>query len=169
MSNLMQTRSYPVSAEQLLSFLTSKEFYVRRYNILEVEDYSFEQCEQTEQGFVVHIERNMPINTERIPSFARRFVGETAELSTRFVWDNQGAAPYVGHYSVAMAGAPVTIEGTVKVSAQTDSSCEQNIDLKIHCSVPIIGKKLAALLAQRVEKVLEDDYQATLRYLREHA
>lgn len=166
--NLVQTRTYPVSAEQLLSLLTSQAFYIGRYNILDVDDYSFEQCEQTEQGFVVHIKRNMPIKTDRIPGFARRFVGETAELSTQFVWDNEGPSPYVGRYSVTMAGAPVTIEGKVRISAQTDDSCEQYIALTIDCSVPLIGKKLAALLAERVEKVLEDDYKATLEYIQKH-
>jgi len=164
---LAQTRTYPISAEQLLSLLTSREFYVGRYDILAVNDYCFEQCEQTEQGFVVHIKRNMPINTDRIPGFARRFVGDTAELSTKFVWENEGPSPYVGRYSVTMAGAPVTIEGVVRIAEQSVGSCEQHIALTIDCSVPLVGKKLAALLAQRVEVVLEDDYQATLRYIKQ--
>lgn len=167
--SLVQTRRYPVSAEQLLALLTSKDFYVSRYNIQEVNDYHFEQCEQTEAGFVVQIKRSMAIKTDKIPSFARRFVGDTAELSTTFTWNNQGESPYQGRYNVVMAGAPVTITGDVSIHAGTAHSCEQHVALTISCSVPLVGKKLAALLAQRVEKVLEEDYQATLRYLEENA
>lgn len=162
---IVQTRTFPVSAERLLALLTSQEFYVSRYNILEVRDYRFKQCELTEAGFVIEISREMEIKADRIPAFARRFVSDKAELSTKFVWQTQGAGPYEGRYSVEMAGAPVAINGVAIITALEAATCQQKITLDIKSSLPLVGKKLAALLAERVEKVLEEDYQATLRYL----
>lgn len=162
---VVQTRTFPLSAERLLALLTSQEFYISRYNILEVSDYRFKQCEQTDAGFVIEISREIEIKTDRIPAFARRFVGDKAELSTKFVWQTEGEGPYEGRYSVEMAAAPVAISGVAVISALKADTCQQEITLDIKSSLPLVGKKLAALLAERVEKVLEEDYQATLRYL----
>lgn len=164
-----QTRQYPLCVQAFLKYLTSQAFYEERFRLLGVEDYRFQRCEQTPEGFVVHIVRRMEVDLSRISAFARGFIGSTAELSTEFVWQNEGEAPYLGRYYVNMAGAPAKIEGQVVLNALSDSACEQEVALTIHCSVPLVGKKLAALLAKRVEVVLEEDYQATLTLLKSEA
>lgn len=163
--NVVQTRTFPISAERLLALLTSQEFYISRYNILEMSGYRFKQFEQTSAGFAIDISREVEVKMDRIPAFARRFVGDKVELSTKFVWQTEGEGPYEGRYSVEMAAVPVTINGVATISALTADVCQQKIVLNIKSSLPLIGKKLVALLAERVEKVLDEDYQATLRYL----
>lgn len=160
-----QQRRFSLSAAQLMERLTQQAFYEARFAQQGVENYQFEQCAAQTQGFVVHIVRTIEVDMNGIPSFARRFVSSSMPLTTRFVWQHQGSAPFLGSYKVSIGNAPVSITGKVQISALCEQQCEQLIDIEITSGVPVIGKKIARALAERVEDVIEKDYQATLQVL----
>lgn len=166
---IKQQRKFPISAKELVGLLTDKSFYEARYDILGVEDYSFEEFGESADGYVVHILRTIAVDSSQVPAFARKFVGSHTNLSTKFVWQNEGEAPYSGRYNVTMPGAPATIEGTVVINATGDDTCEQDIDIDVTCNVPVVGKKLAKILGERVEQTLKKDYEATLTFLEQRS
>jgi len=160
-----QQRHFNLSAAKLMERLTQQEFYESRFAVQGVESYQFEQCAAQAEGFVVHIVRTIEVDMNRIPSFARRFVNSTMPLVTRFVWQNHAEAPFFGAYTVKIGNAPVSIEGKVQITEVAEHQCQQLIDIEINSAIPVMGKKIARALAERVEEVIEKDYQATLQVL----
>lgn len=166
---ITQQRTYNLSAEQLMEKLTSQSFYEERFAVLGVSDYEFAEFGESHEGFVVHIVRTLQVDMSRIPSFAKRFVNASMELSTKFVWRIKEGASFAGQYAVKMGNVPVTIEGNTYVQNISESQCQQEVRITVSSSVPLVGKKIAAALAERVEEVIEKDYQATLKVLeKEH-
>lgn len=77
-----------------------------------------------------------------VPSFAKKFVGDTTRSIITQVWT--GAT---GAYTVDTPGKPTTINGTANVTANGAGSVLV-YDLEVKASVPLIGGKLEKLVVQ---------------------
>ena len=87
----------------------------------------------------IHVLRVMPPD---VPDFLRRFVGETIDLQQTDVWGP--AAPdgsRTGTISLDMAGAPVTMRGTLQLEPDGIASVV-SAEGKIKASVPFVGGKI---------------------------
>jgi hypothetical protein len=87
----------------------------------------------------IHVLRVMPPD---VPDFVRRFVGETIDLQQTDVWGP--AAPdgsRTGTISLDMAGAPVTMRGTLQLEPDGIASVV-SAEGKIKASVPFVGGKI---------------------------
>lgn len=77
-----------------------------------------------------------------VPDLVRRFVGETIDLHQTDVWGP--AAPNgsrTGIIAIDMAGAPVTLRGTLRLEPDSRGSVT-SIDGTIKASVPFVGGKI---------------------------
>ncbi|HEX6337194.1 MAG TPA: DUF2505 domain-containing protein [Jiangellaceae bacterium] len=77
-----------------------------------------------------------------VPDFVRRFVGDTIDLHQTDVWEP--AAPdgsRTGTIAIDMAGAPVTLRGTLSLTPDGAGSV-MSIAGKIKASVPFVGGKI---------------------------
>jgi hypothetical protein len=75
-----------------------------------------------------------------VPSFAKKFVGESTRAINTFVWDGLTAA-----YQVETPGKPTSMSGTASVAAKGSGST-LTYDLDVKASVPLIGGKLEKLV-----------------------
>jgi len=77
-----------------------------------------------------------------VPSFAKKFVGESTRAINTFVWDGLTAA-----YDVQTPGKPTSMSGTATVAAKGAGST-LTYDLDVKASVPLIGGKLEKLVVE---------------------
>lgn len=161
-------REYPVSVEQLYKIMTSKAFFEQRFEWGRVTDYRFEGFEQTGNGLLLKIFQPVKFRSDKIPGFARRFLPEQAELLTEFLWtplsDGSG---YQARYRFQLGNVPVSVAGIMMLSRDGEQHSLQITEVEVSSSVPIVGKKLVGLLADKVDDALAGDYRQTLRYLEE--
>jgi len=75
-----------------------------------------------------------------VPSFAKKFVGESTRAINTFVWDGLTAA-----YDVQTPGKPTSMSGSATVAAKGAGST-LTYDLDVKASVPLIGGKLEKLV-----------------------
>ena len=75
-----------------------------------------------------------------VPSFAKKFVGDSTRAINTFRWNGTRAA-----YGVETPGKPTSISGTASVTAQGAGSV-LTYDLDVKASVPLIGGKLEKLV-----------------------
>lgn len=75
-----------------------------------------------------------------VPSFAKKFAGDSTRAITTQVWSGTTAS-----YSVDTPGKPTSINGTAAVTAQGSGSV-LTYDLEVKASVPLIGGKLEKLV-----------------------
>ncbi|MCX6396194.1 MAG: DUF2505 domain-containing protein [Propionibacteriales bacterium] len=77
-----------------------------------------------------------------VPSFAKKFAGDSTRAITTQVWSGSTAA-----YTVDTPGKPTSINGTASITAQ-GTGCVLTYDLDVKASVPLIGGKLEKLVGQ---------------------
>ena len=77
-----------------------------------------------------------------VPSFAKKFVGDSTRAITTQVWNGTGAS-----YVVETPGKPTSITGTAKV-AENGAGSTLTYDLEVKASVPLIGGKLEKLVVR---------------------
>ena len=77
-----------------------------------------------------------------VPSFAKKFAGDSARAITTQVWSGSTAS-----YQVETPGKPTGISGTASVTASGTGSVLL-YDLEVKASVPLIGGKLEKLMVE---------------------
>ncbi|MBM7333363.1 MAG: DUF2505 domain-containing protein [Alcanivorax sp.] len=159
-------RRYPVNVEELYGILTSKAFFEQRFAWGGVDDYRFEAFEPQGDGFLIRIVQPIAIRLDKVPSVARKFLPEQAELTTEFRW-RPARAGYQADYRFVLGSVPVKVGGTMALGADGDEAV-QTTRVAVKSSVPLVGRKLESLIAQRFEQALEGDYRHTIRYIQEH-
>lgn len=160
-------QDYPLPAEQLLAVLTNKHFFEERHAMSGVQHFHFDAFGEQADGFLIRILRDVDIPLDKVPSFARRFIGNNNTLVQEFLWTERQQAPYRARYRFALGKVPVEVRGEMTVMDQ-GGKARQHLLVQVHSSVPLIGNKLAAMVGERVDKALDSDYRATLKYLRQH-
>lgn len=77
-----------------------------------------------------------------VPSFAKKFVGDSTRAISTQVWRGSSAS-----YVVDTPGKPTSMKGTMTVTAKGAGSV-LTYDLEVKASVPLIGGKLEKLVAE---------------------
>ncbi len=86
-----------------------------------------------------------------VPSFAKKFVGESTRAITTTAWDGLSAS-----YVVDAPGKPTSMTGTTSIAAAgTGSTLTYDLDVK--ASVPLIGGKLEKLVVELFTAGLEKE------------
>ena len=80
--------------------------------------------------------------TDRLPGFAKKFVGESTRAITTQVW--QGRAATV---EVETPGKPTSIAGSATL-AENGTGSTLTYDLDVKASVPLVGGKLEKLVVE---------------------
>ncbi len=157
-------RTFPVDAATLLAALTSRDYFDARHAMSGITAYRYDAFGPTERGLEIRIAREMEIRSNNVPAFAKRFVGQSATLTTTFLWTRTDRQPYQAQYEFTVGRIPVQVRGTMTLHDDAGGAV-QDIRAEITSSVPLVGGKLVELVAGQLDKGLASDYRATLRYL----
>lgn len=155
---------FSLPAPELLEALTSRRYFESRFAMSGIEDYHFDAFEETREGLVIRILRDLELKADNVPSFARRFLGKQYTLVQEFVWTRRDEPPYRARYRFALGNIPVEVHGDVEIE-DLGATARQNYRVRVKSSVPLIGRKLEQLVGERVGKALDSDYRGTLKFL----
>lgn len=86
-----------------------------------------------------------------VPSFAKKFVGDSTRSIITQVWSGSQAA-----YEVDTPGKPTSLTGTLQVTPQ-GSGAVLTYDVEVKASVPLIGGKLEKLVVELFTEGLEKE------------
>jgi uncharacterized protein YndB with AHSA1/START domain len=109
-------------------------------------------------GISVKIDQEQP--TEGVPSFARKFAGETTRAVQTEEWDS----PSGGTITIATPGKPTSINGTLSLTTSGTTTTE-TLDVEVKVKVPLIGGKLESLMADLVAKGMDKEHAAGVAWL----
>jgi hypothetical protein len=98
--------------------------------------------------------------TEGIPSFAKKFAGETTRAVQTEEWDDHAGATLV----VTTPGKPTTITGRISLAASGGSTV-QAFEGEAKVKVPLIGGKLEALAADLFRDGREKEHAVGVAWL----
>ena len=110
------------------------------------------------QGMRVRIDQVQ--RTEGIPSFAKKFAGDTTEAVQVEEWSD----PKNATLTVKTPGKPTEITGTLTLTEQGGRTVE-TFDGECRVKVPLIGGKLEGLMSDLFRKGMDKEHQAGVAWL----
>lgn len=153
--------TYDASVADVYAMLTDPAF--RRYaaeatGVLEAEV----TVEPAGDGHVITIDQLQP--TDGVPSFARKFAGDT----TRAIQVETWTSAHEASLSVQTPGRPTDIAGTYRL-AEDGGRTTQSFEGEVKVKVPLIKDRLEKLMAQLFLEGREKEQAAGAAWLRGEA
>ncbi|MDR4533588.1 DUF2505 domain-containing protein [Glutamicibacter sp. PS] len=139
-------------AEQVIATLANRDFAEHLTSLAQGTLSNFTVEGDLNGAFTLTSVRAMP--TDRVPDIARKFVGESINVTQVESWsapDAQGNRS--AEVKISVAGVPVNVNGTERLIAAGDST-EFAIDAQVSSSIPFIGGKLASAAEPYLGKAL---------------
>jgi hypothetical protein len=113
----------------------------------------------TDTGFTLVNDQIQP--TAGLPSFAKKFAGETTKAIQREEWSSHSS----GTLRIETPGKPTSMQGTITLVG-SDAGTVERVDLEIKAKVPLIGGKLESLMADQVRDGMDIEHQVGQAWLR---
>jgi len=119
-------------------------------------------CEFTKQGGLnVYQEREAPAE---IPHLLKKILGSWNHVVQKEQWTRRKEGIYC-KIEVIITGTPVKITGILFLSSSAAGGCINKIDLDIHCSIPLLGNKLAQFISHHVLEGMQKEYEFIINRL----
>lgn len=153
------TLRYDASPEEVFAMLGEAVF---RERVCEAQHVT--ECTATVDGvddtMSVMVDQTRP--SEGIPSFAKKFVGDTIHIQQREEWSSATDAKL----DVSIPGKPGHLKGTITLRSDGDGTVETvSGDLKV--SIPLLGGKIEVLIAELLEHALQAEHRVGTAWLAE--
>ena len=116
------------------------------------------EIERSGDTMTVTVEQVQP--TERIPAFAKKFVGNTIDIVQREEW----SAPDTAALQVTIPGKPGHMDGTITL-VETDGTTVETVDVEIKVHLPLVGGKIEGLVSDLLRKALVAEERVGHDYL----
>jgi hypothetical protein len=103
---------------------------------------------------------DMVLPATGIPGFAKKFVGDDINLVQTEKWSDIES----GAVDVAIPGKPGQMKGTMTIR-ELDGTTTETVDMEVRVSIPLVGGKLEALIADLLRKALKAENKVGRQYL----
>ncbi len=149
--------AYTASFDEIYAKLIDEDFLRAKYEGIGSRNVSFSECRQV--GDVVRIRwtREVPTNP---PAFARKFLKEWNSLEESMDWTLNSDGSAQGDYICDTRGVPGKLRGDFKLRAD-GSGCVEDIVMTSAVNIPLIGKKIAAVIEDESAQSLAKEYDFT--------
>jgi hypothetical protein len=122
-----------------------------------VQDFS---CDIKPIGSGMTVRLEQAHGTDRIPSFARKLVGNEIRFVQEEAWSSHDSATY----HVTIPGKPGDMNGRATLRQAGDDVVEQ-IDLSVKVSMPFVGGKVEDLIAGFIGKAFDAENKVGVKWL----
>lgn len=151
------TLRYDASPDEVFAMLGEAVF---RERVCEAQHVT--ECTTTVDGvdgtMSVMVDQKRP--SEGIPSFAKKFVGDTIHIKQREEW----STPTDAALDVTIPGKPAHMKGTITLRPDGDGTVETvSGDLKV--GLPLVGGKIEVLVAELFEHALQAEHRVGTAWL----
>ena len=158
-----QILEYNKSSDAVIKMFGDPAYFERKFQLLDAR--AFEVLKQSTDGsdFSITMKITFPLSVP-VPGFAKKVIGDTTTLTEEDSWD---LAAKTGTLSVDVHGVPVEAVGRMRL-VDRGAGCVNEIDWEISCSIPLIGKKVAKLIADDIQAKGAEDARVTNEILTDY-
>ncbi|GAB2753886.1 DUF2505 domain-containing protein [Nocardioides pakistanensis] len=100
--------------------------------------------------------------SEGIPSFAKKFVGDTIHIVQREEWSSATDATL----DVTIPGRPGHLKGTITLRPDGDGTVE-TVSGDLRVAIPLVGGKIEVLVGELLEHALQTEHRVGTAWLAE--
>jgi len=159
MKRVSQTLTYPgTTVNDVFAMLGDPAYRKAVADYQRVQDFA---CDITPSGVGMNVRLEQAHGTDRIPSFAKKLVGDEIRFVQVETWSSRSAADI----DVTIPGKPGEMEGGATLTQQGDDVVEQ-VELSVKVSIPLIGGKVEGLVADFVGKAYAAENKVGVKWLR---
>lgn len=151
---------YSHGADEVYKAFCSPDFYKKKFAAIGARNVKIIAKKKKGDTFSIKTQREVP---SEAPGVLQKFLGEWNTVLQSESWEVDGKA-YVNELEIESEGVPVSIEGSMHLQS-TAGGCSNKIELEIECSIPFVGGKLEAFIADDVKKSLAAEYRFIKTYL----
>jgi len=137
---------YAVSPARIADLLRDPDFLRRRCEAAGEKNVEV-SIEEHSDGLRVVVARDKEVD---LPSFAKRMFSPKNRIVDDTRWRREGDR-WVGQYRIQITGVPGDVEGRSTVEP-TATGCRYESSFAVDARVPLVGGKLEAFVADRVEE-----------------
>ena len=157
-----ETYKYAKDADTVMRMFSDRDYFEKKYARTTL---SYEVLEHKHEGddFRIKCRLTMP-SSAPVPGFAKKILGETMTVIQEDVWDT---AKRTGRLTIEMHGAPISMHANMRLMDGA-SGAENHVYWEINCRVPLIGNKIASLIAQDIQAKSPADMQVSNELLADY-
>ena len=155
---------YDHPADQVFAALVDFEAVKSKYEAIGQSDVQLVRCDESDDGSVTMVTtRVVPLE---LPGFAKKVLSPKQNVTQTDVWtgaDDKGRR--TGTFVVEAKGTPVQVRGTLALTPRKGAGCTNTTDVTVECKVPLIGGKIADLVANDTRRALDHEQAWMSEYL----
>jgi Protein of unknown function (DUF2505) len=161
------SQDYPAGLDRLWAIFGQANYPEQKYRSLGSTAVQMLRFTATEKLIEVELERKAPVAWEKIPHWARKFIGSEQTMHHHTKWRRVSPTQVDAELDIAPVGMPVSAHGTGSVIEMTPKQTRLTLSFDVECKIPGLGAKVSSLFAEQVKAALQADHIFTLRYIRE--
>ncbi|EKF73027.1 hypothetical protein A11A3_15789 [Alcanivorax hongdengensis A-11-3] len=147
---------YPFPADVVLQVFGDQDYFLQKYQLSGASNIQLIDADNQGDRSRITVSRDVDVDID-VPGFARKFVPETITLVQTDSWDRTSRT---GNIDIQFKGMPAQVRGKMAVR-DSDDGCVLDITFSVKINVPIVGDKLARVMAEDLkEKFQRDSSQA---------
>lgn len=143
---------YDATAAEVFAMLANPEFREEVCRAIGVLSVDVDIKPREGEGMEVTLTQVQP--TSGIPSFAKKFVGETTTVVQHEVWTSARHADI----TVTIPGKPGEMTGTADLSEAAGRTTER-VEMAVKVRIPVVGGKIEELIAGLLGKALDAEHR----------
>ena len=152
--NAIHTYRHP--ADEVFEALTDFEAVKSKYEAIGQSEIRLVRRDRGDDGSVTLVTtRVVPLE---LPGFAKKVLSPKQQVTQTDVWaaaDSDGRR--TGTFVVEAKGTPVRLHGTLELVPRGAKGCTNTTDVEVECKVPLIGGKIADLVANDTRRALDHE------------
>lgn len=157
-TQLVQTLTYDAPLERVAAMLADPSFREEVCRSQGATSYDVSVSGGAGDALQVRVEMDQP--TDKVPSFARKIVGETTTIVQTESWPT----PEHGDIQVTIPGKPGEMVGTARL-VETGGVTTETVTLDVTVRIPLVGGKVEDLIAKLLGSALRAEERTGKAYL----
>ena len=149
---------YDAPVEQVAAMLGDPEF---RREVTRRLDAKRADVTITPQGEGKQVRLDYWLDTQGVPSFAKKIVGNETNILQEETWSSAERADI----KVTIPGKPGDMTGTAVLTPTPEGGTVETVTLTIKVSIPLVGGKIEDLIGKLLVASLKEEHRAGRDYL----
>ena len=152
--------SFDKPAATVLKMFSDKAYFERKYKELGFKGVTVLEHTADAKKFRIKV-RYLAPNSAPLPDFAKKFLGETNEITQSDTWDLEKKT---GRIEAEIKGVPVKISADMKLADEGAGSAN-TLKWSLSCGIPLLGGKIEQLTADDIRAKAGNDVATTRKIL----
>jgi hypothetical protein len=138
--------SFDQPAATVIKMFSDKAYFERKYKELGFKNIQVLEHASDGRKFRIKVRYTAP-NSAPIPDFAKKFLGETNEITQSDHWDVEKRT---GRLEAEIRGVPVKVFADMKLADEGAGSAN-TLKWNLSCGIPFVGGKLEQVVAGDIQ------------------